>query len=250
MKETDRLRTIDLAKAAGLSVQQVRNYEAWGFLPEVPRSAKGYRLYTPLHLRAMRVARTLIAGYGWQKALSAMRATHRGEEQAALAVVDSRHAELDRGRREVEETLRTLQAVSEAMEEGSETWRRERKGLRVGEAAKRVGVRVSALRFWEERGLLTPRRDEESGYRVYDEGQMLRLRVVALLRQAGYDFDAIRGVLDELAAGRPERALRGVERRREEIAAASRACAAATGAFWAYLSETTLPVPDDAESER
>ncbi len=250
MRATGRLRTIDLAKAAGLSAQQVRNYEAWGFLPEVPRSAKGYRLYTSLHLRAMRVARTLIAGYGWQKALSAMRAAHGGEEQAALAVVDSRHAELDRGRREVEETLRALQAVSEALEKRGEAWRGERKGLRVGEAARKVGVRVSALRYWEERGLLTPRRDEESGYRMYDEGQMLRLRVVALLRQAGYDFDAIGGVLDELAAGRLERALRGVERRREEIAAASRACAAATGAFWAYLSETTLPVPDDAESER
>ena len=40
------LRTIDLARAAGISVQQVRNYEALGLLPSASRSKSGYRLYT------------------------------------------------------------------------------------------------------------------------------------------------------------------------------------------------------------
>jgi DNA-binding transcriptional MerR regulator len=89
-----------------------------------------------------------------------------------------------------------------------------------------VGVRVSALRFWEEQGLLHPHRDDSSGYRLYDEQQMRRLRVVVLLKEAGYGFDAIRSVLDELSAGRPGSALRAIEGRRVELARASRACAA------------------------
>ena len=109
-------------------------------------------------------------------------------------------------------------------------------GLRVGQAARQVGVRVSALRFWEEEGLLHPQRDDSSGYRLYDEQQLRRLRVVVLLRDAGYAVEAIRLVLDELAAGRPERALRAVEGRRVEVARASRACAAATAAFWEYVT--------------
>ena len=36
--------TIDLARAAGISVQQVHNYEALGLLPPVSRSKSGYRL--------------------------------------------------------------------------------------------------------------------------------------------------------------------------------------------------------------
>jgi DNA-binding transcriptional MerR regulator len=45
---TDRpyLRTHDLALAGGISVQQVRNYEASGLIPKAQRSPSGYRLYT------------------------------------------------------------------------------------------------------------------------------------------------------------------------------------------------------------
>ena len=109
-------------------------------------------------------------------------------------------------------------------------------GLRVSEAARRVEVRVSALRHWEQQGLLHPARDQQSRYRLYDEQQMHRLQVIVLLREMGYDFDAIRAVLDEMAAGRLERALEAVERRRSELARASRAAIEATVAFWSYAS--------------
>ncbi len=60
----DSLRTIDLARAAGISVQQVRNYEALGLLPPASRSKSGYRLYTQRHLAALKTARGLVGGYG------------------------------------------------------------------------------------------------------------------------------------------------------------------------------------------
>ena len=90
-------------------------------------------------------------------------------------------------------------------------------GFRVGEAARQVDVRVSALHFWEQQGLLHPFRDQSSRYRLYDEHQMRRLRVVVLLREEGLDFKVILPVLDELAAGRPEKAIVAVEKRREEL---------------------------------
>lgn len=40
------LRTHDLALAGHISVQQVRNYEAKGLIPQAQRSPSGYRLYT------------------------------------------------------------------------------------------------------------------------------------------------------------------------------------------------------------
>ena len=58
------LRTIDLARAAGISVQQVRNYESLGLLPPAERSKSGYRLYTECHLAALKTARGLVGGYG------------------------------------------------------------------------------------------------------------------------------------------------------------------------------------------
>ena len=81
--------------------------------------------------------------------------------------------------------------------------------LPVSAAARRAGVHVSAPRFWEQQGLLQPLREQGSRYRLYDEQQLRRLRIVALLRQANYDFAAIRATLDELEAGQPQRGCGG-----------------------------------------
>jgi DNA-binding transcriptional MerR regulator len=56
------LRTSDLARAVGVHPNTIRLYEAWGFLPPVPRSVRGYRLFTQVHLRQMRLARVALHG--------------------------------------------------------------------------------------------------------------------------------------------------------------------------------------------
>lgn len=229
------LRTIDLAKAVGLSVQQVRNYEDCGFLPPVERNEQGYRLYTVDHLKALETVRSMIRGYGWQQALEIMRAVQRGDVPAALSLVDARHAAIDHERGQVTRTLEALQVVASRPVPRPRV--RPSQGLRVSEAARRVGVRVSALRFWEEQGLLHPIRQQGSSYRLYDDQQMHQLQVVVLLREVGYGFDVIRQVLGELTSGRPEKAVEAVEKRREELARASWACMEATIAFGNYIRE-------------
>lgn len=221
---------------AGLSAQQVRNYEALGFLPPAHRSPAGHRLFGAPHVEALAVARTLIKGYGWVLALEVMRAAHRGDLEAALTIADARHAGLHQRRAQVEETLAALDVVAD--QRPATGGLRVRSGLRSGEAARRVGVRVSALRFWEREGLLTPARDRFNGYRLFDEQQLRRLQVLTLLRQAGYRFDVIRAVLDEIASGRPDRAKAALARRREELVKASWACAEATGALRDYIRST------------
>ncbi|MFL5804147.1 MAG: MerR family transcriptional regulator [Roseiflexaceae bacterium] len=232
---SDQLRTIDLARAAGISTQMVRNYEQVGFLPPAERSPAGYRRYTARHLHALRAARAMIGGHGWQPARQILHAVHHGDLPAALALVDACHAELHQRRREIEATLGALRAVAAALPEPVAARALPRPGLTIGAAARRVGVRVSALRFWEEQGLLQPERDPASGYRRYNDEQLRRLQVVALLRQGGYDFAAIHAVLDELAAGQPGRAIDAAERRLKELSAASQRCTEATTAFWEYV---------------
>src|SRR5581483_7986848 len=105
------LRTIDLARAAGISVQQVRNYESLGLLPPTERSKSGYRLYTQRHLAALKTARSMVGGYGWQRVPKIMQALHRGDLSAALATIDSRHAELASKRQECDQTLAALHAL-------------------------------------------------------------------------------------------------------------------------------------------
>ena len=229
------LRTHDLALAGKISVQQVRNYEANGLIPQAQRSPSGYRLYTQQHLAALKAVRSMVRGYGWPRMSAIMQALHKGDLSAALATIDERHAELASKRSQIEQALsalRILAARATSLQSSSQPQR-----LRVGEAAKQVGVRVSALHFWEQQGLLHPVREQYSRYRLYDEQQMRRLRVVVLLRDAGYPFSVIQLALDELAAGRPEKAIVAVEKKREELTRTSWSCIEALPFFQHYVSD-------------
>src|SRR5205807_10428654 len=107
------LRTHDLALAGHISVQQVRNYEANGLIPQAQRSVSGYRLYTQQHLAALKAVKILLRGYGCARTSAIMQALHRGDLSAALATIDERHATLARNRLQVEQSLparRTLPA--------------------------------------------------------------------------------------------------------------------------------------------
>ena len=231
------MRPKDLAQAVDLSVQSVRNYEESGFIPTAERSAHGYRLYTQRHLQALRVARSMIAGYGWMSACNIMKCVHQSNLPKALALIDAWHADVHRNRCEIDETLRVLRDTSTTLPtltqmENLPHWR---SALRVSEAARIVGVRVSAIRFWEEQGLLQPARENNSHYRLYDAEQMRKLQVIALLRKANYSFEAIRAVLTQLANGAPEQALAAAEKRLKDLAEVSRRCVEATAHFWAYI---------------
>jgi len=68
----------------------------------------------------------------------------------------------------------------------------------IGEVARRAGVRTSAIRYWERRGLL-PRPGRESGRRRYGEDVLLRLNVIRFARDSGFALREIAA----LFAGRP-----------------------------------------------
>jgi DNA-binding transcriptional MerR regulator len=227
------MRVGDLARAVGISTQQVRNYEAFGLFPPVERSASGYRVYTLRHLRALRAVRAMLeAGYSQAQALEAMGS---GSIDAACPLIDARHAEIDRQRREVDHTLGVIQSMVADQDTLPELGRV--RSLRIGDAARLAGVQPSALRFWEQEKLLQPGRDKYSGYRTYDRWQLYRLEIVVLLRKANYSFDSIRSVLAELSSGHTASTLQAIETRREDIAAQSRTCAQATALLWDYLNK-------------
>ncbi len=64
------LRTSEIARDLGVHVNTVRLYETSGLLPEIPRSAKGYRQYSAIHLEQARLVHlTLSWPYLGDKAL-------------------------------------------------------------------------------------------------------------------------------------------------------------------------------------
>ncbi|HKG13408.1 MAG TPA: heavy metal-responsive transcriptional regulator [Pyrinomonadaceae bacterium] len=74
--------------------------------------------------------------------------------------------------------------------------------LRIGEVARRSGVGVEALRFYERRGLLGRPARTESNYRVYDESVLERLDFIRRAQAVGFTLDEMGEILAESAGGR------------------------------------------------
>jgi MerR family redox-sensitive transcriptional activator SoxR len=66
--------------------------------------------------------------------------------------------------------------------------------LSIGEVAARAGVRTSALRYYEDEGLLDPA-VRESGRRRYDESAVERLTVIRFCQRLGFTLNEIRELL-------------------------------------------------------
>lgn len=249
-----RLRPIDLAREHGLSTQAIRNYEDAGILPSAVRTANGYRTYTSSHARALRAFLALARGHGHRTATAIMRAVNEGVPEEAFRLVDESHAQLLEDRRTlraVADALRDLEASSST---GTATGpepaarRASRRSAAptpvpgetfIGPLAARLGLRPATLRTWERVGLVHPRRDQRTGYRVYDEAAVRDAELAHQLRRGGYLLEQIAPLIAQVRSagglGPLEATMQGWTGR---LTARGRALLAGAAALDAYLGST------------
>ncbi len=67
--------------------------------------------------------------------------------------------------------------------------------LKTGELAKRAGVNVETLRFYERKGLLPEPPRRESGYREYPEESVTRIRFIKRAQELGFSLDEVHELL-------------------------------------------------------
>jgi MerR family copper efflux transcriptional regulator len=73
--------------------------------------------------------------------------------------------------------------------------------MQIGELAKQAGVNVQTIRFYERKKLLPAPKRKPSGYRVYSEEDLHRLRFIRQAKSLGFSLDEIREILDMRARG-------------------------------------------------
>ena len=64
--------------------------------------------------------------------------------------------------------------------------------MKINEVEARVGITKKNIRFYEEQGLVTPRRNSENGYRDYGPEEVAVLQQIKLLRKLGVPLEEIR----------------------------------------------------------
>lgn len=73
--------------------------------------------------------------------------------------------------------------------------------LQIGDVAARTGLSVSAIRFYEERGLVHPDRSM-GGRRVFVRADIRRLSFIRITQELGFSIAQIATALDSLPQGR------------------------------------------------
>ncbi|MEV0777200.1 MerR family transcriptional regulator [Streptomyces sp. NPDC050428] len=228
-------RTVDVARRAGYSVQQVRNLERDGVLPPVARSAAGYRIYGEVHLQSVLAYRALAVGTGPVEAKRIVRAVHDRPVPDVLALLDSAHARLDRERTDLRLAREAAAAISAEPVEDV----RPSDSMSVSELAAALGVRPSTLRHWDAEGLAVPDRVPPRETRRYSPAQTRDARIVHQLRAAGYRIGQLRELLPGLRRGHGSQDVAaGLAARDMSIAARSRALLDAGAALSAVLAAT------------
>lgn len=195
------LRTSDIARAVGVHANTVRLYEEWGFLPPVPRSPAGYRQFTEFHLDQMWLARTALHGQ-WpgrnirRSLLALVRCSASGDVAGALELARAHSRLVQAECAHAEQAVEVLRVwvASAGLSAPANP-------LSIGQTARLLDVSIDKLRDWERNGLLAAPRHRHSRYRQYYPPQLARLRVIRLLRQAGYSTMAILRMLRQLDRG-------------------------------------------------
>lgn len=195
------LSTGDVARAVGVHPNTVRLYEEWGLLPPIPRAPNGYRQYTNRHIYQMRLARTAMrcTWAGGPIRRTTLAVVHLAAEDDLPAALEAAHA--------LRALIQSEQEQAEAAVRVLENWAQGSASenlatpLRIGEAAKRLGVTIDMLRNWERNGLLDVPRSPHDGYRTYGSREISRLQVIRTLRRARYSAMSILRMLRALDSG-------------------------------------------------
>ncbi|MCR9271050.1 MAG: redox-sensitive transcriptional activator SoxR [Hyphomonadaceae bacterium] len=76
-----------------------------------------------------------------------------------------------------------------------------KRGLSIGDLAVRTGLSVSAIRFYEKKGLISPDRNA-GNQRRYEGSDIRRLSFILIAQQIGLSIDQIKDTMSELPEGR------------------------------------------------
>ncbi|MGA4803280.1 MerR family transcriptional regulator [Streptomyces lavendulocolor] len=212
------LRTVDVARESGYSVQQVRDLERSGVIPPAARSSNGYRSYTSAHVRALRAYRGLAGAVGPVSARKMLTELRTATVETAAAAISGVHVRLAQERDEALRARRALHAIRS--ETDTPEPEQESDAMTITQLAAALGVRPSTLRFWELEGLVAPERVTALRARRYGLPAIRAARIVAALRGSGHGIPAVRDIMASLhrldGAEETERILR---RRLDLIAA-------------------------------
>ncbi|MFD3440446.1 MerR family transcriptional regulator [Streptomyces sp. NPDC058685] len=186
------MNTTAVAAASGYSVQQVRDLEALGVIPTAARAHNGYRQFDTTHVHAFRAYRDLAHAVGPAEARRAMREIRLHPPGRGAALICRFYTTLDNEREQALAARLALESIR--AEAATDAEAKEGDSMTITELSQALGVKASALRFWEKSGLVAPDRlsTRPRTARRYTLTAIREARITAALRAGGYRIPEVR----------------------------------------------------------
>ncbi len=181
--------TSQIAKIIGVHPNTVRMYEGLGLIPMPLRKTNGYRVFSDVHLDQFRIARIAfqieVLQSGMRKRIvEAVKLSAKGLYDDAITLtkeyIDIAQSEITNANEAVEISNTLLKS----------TFQEKAILLKRKEVSEALGITMDTLRNWEMNGLLKIKR-KENGYRVYDNEDIKKLKIIRSLRCANYSLSSI-----------------------------------------------------------
>jgi len=191
-------KTAEVANIIGLHPNTIRLYEELKFIPKPERKVNGYRIYTDVHVEQMKLTRMALKSEVLQngirkQAIHIIKTSAAGNYADAILQTKEYLIKINEEMTRAEEAIVIISDILAKSNEISETFYLTRK-----QTADYLKITIDTLRNWEMNGLLKVKR-KDNGYRIYNEDDVRRLKIISTLRCANYSLTAILRMLNDLS---------------------------------------------------
>ncbi|WP_026700637.1 MerR family transcriptional regulator [Salibacterium aidingense] len=184
----------EIAESLNISTSALRHYESWGIVPRPARTKNGYRLYTEIHFAYFRCIRAMFPAINMRIISKILLHIQRGQVDTAFWIVNEEQAKLHQEKAVADQALKMLHHP----ELTNINNKKIKDEMTVGEAADLAGIAPSAIRHWEKEHLITPNRNPDNGYRMYNKTHLRQIFFIRAMRNTVYSLDNIKEVISSL----------------------------------------------------
>ena len=190
-------KTSEIAEIVGIHPNTVRLYEEIGFIPKVNRLENGYRVFTDLHIKQFKIARRALSIEVLQnglrkRAIEIITTSAKMDYDKSLMLGKGYINQLDMEINNAEEAISITKKLL------NQDYELNGKVLKRKEVSALLNISIDTLRNWEMNGLIKIKR-KENGYRIYNDEDIRKLKIIRTLRCANYSLSSILRMLNELS---------------------------------------------------
>lgn len=183
-----------IAKQLNVSTTTLRRYEDQDLIPDVSRTASNRRCYTSIHVQAFITIRALLQGYEIPVVYDVMRKIKGQQMESALWAINQEQHKTQVEKERLEEVLRMFRDVDLSKYKDLTVT----DSMTIGEVAQMAGVNPSAIRHWEQEGLISSNRNKDNSYRVFTLTELRKIILISSLRKTVYYIENMKQLLNEI----------------------------------------------------